>query len=168
MRVLAAMLIVVMVAGVLVGCPKKAPQEAPSVPELPQASEPGGGGGGTGAPTITKFEVGKTYDRDTGALGAPTLEFLAGDTAIHVVASMTGLSSGATVTCKLVAINLKTAEGKTLKGVEIAGTNARAPDTSSDFHFDFHPTLGGWPTGQLQIEMSMSNKILKTADVTIK
>ncbi|HCU34760.1 MAG TPA: hypothetical protein DGT21_04715 [Armatimonadetes bacterium] len=168
MRVLAAVLVVVLIAGGLVGCPKKAPQEAPAMPDLPQASQPDGGGGGAGSPTITKFEVGKTYDRDTGLIGAPTLEFSAGDTAIHVVASMTGLSSGATVTCRLVAVNLRTAEGKTLKDVEIAGTNARAPDTSSDFHFDFHPTLGGWPTGQLQIEMSMNNKIIKTADVTIK
>lgn len=168
MRGLSAVLVVVLIAVVLVGCPKKAPQEAPPMPDLPQASEPEGGGGGTGAPTITKFEVGKTYDRDTGLLGTPTLEFSAGDTAIHVVASMTGLSSGATVTCKLVAVNLKAADGKTLKGVEVAGTNARAPDTSSDFHFDFHPTLGGWPTGQLQIELSMNNKIIKTADVTIK
>ena len=168
MRVLAAVLVVVLIAGGLVGCPKKAAQEAPPMSDLPRTSEPEGGGGGTGAPTITKFEVGKTYDRDTGVLGTPTLEFSAGDTAIHVVASMTGLSSGAAVTCKLVAVNLKTAEGKTLKGVEIAGTTARAPDTSSDFHFDFHPTLGGWPTGQLQIELSMNNKIIKTADVTIK
>lgn len=168
MRGLSVVLVVVLIAVVLVGCPKKAPREAPPMPDLPQTSEPEGGAGGTGAPTITKFDVGKTYDRDTGVLGAPTLEFSAGDTAIHVVATISGLSQDATVTCKLVAVNLKTAEGKTLKGVEIAGTTARAPDTSSDFHFDFHPTLGGWPTGQLQIELSMNNKIIKTADVTIK
>ncbi len=139
------------------------------MPELPQAAPPEGAGSPpAGTLAITSFEIGKTYDRDTGAIGQATQQFSAGDTGIHVTVTIAGLAPGATVSCRLVAVSVRTAEGKTVKDAEIAGTDTRAPDSSSRFHFDFHPTLGGWPTGDLQIELSVENKVVKTADITIR
>ena len=141
-------------------------KDTPPTVETPQAAEPTDVEGESAAgPKVVVLKVGDEYDGNT--IANQTTEFAPDTPSMHVEAGVTGLEAGAVVTGRLMAVEVKDAEGTVIRDLEVVSTDIEAPAEESTVHYEFTAPDTGWPVGSYAAEIEVGGEVIETIDITV-
>jgi len=122
----------------------------------------------TSGASVTEIRVGDVYDEAAEKVTSERTEFAPDSPVIHMDADLAGVTTGAKITAKLVAVSATDTEGSAISNYEVASVDYQAPGTEPGIHAKFTPPDKGWPVGDYVIKVLVDDQEINEVELTVK
>ena len=140
--------------------PTPAPSTGPSKTETPEATE--------GGPKVVILEIGDQFDETSKEITNKTDTFATTSPSMYVNAGITGLTTDATITGTLYAVDVTMKDGTHLRDEKVVSTDIKAPAEVSTARFEFTAPKDGWPKGTYKVDVAVEGKTIDTAELKVE
>jgi hypothetical protein len=117
---------------------------------------------------VKSIRVGDVYDEAEQKITSERTEFAPDSPVIHMDADLAGVTTGAKITAKLIAVSVTDTEGNAISNYDVASVDYEAPNPEPGIHAKFTPPDKGWPVGDYVIELSVDGQKIQESQLTVK